>query len=303
MLCITCYLYNQMGIHQEKITYPMDEYYTPGEGYVTWSIPMWFSYNPFSIHHISKVGLGELHYSYTGTLQPPWCRPDCSRVSTESFHMFVATVPQLVVSALYVLLNHHLTLMIQLRDWIRLATHRQPLRVSTPAPDSDQISTYWLSLPYQYSVPLLVLSAGSSWLTSQTLYFYRFMAYDNDGEPHLYDNPASSHIHTQSARVVQGLGFSALGLFLLLVLGALVFFASLAFALRKCAPGLPPGPTNSLVVAAACHPPGNDRYAARKKVRWGVVENGRDGMRPETAQHCTITSRRVASPVVGRWYM
>ena len=292
-----------MGRYQSKSVLQNPNSYVPGVGYTSLGIPSWLPYNPYNMHRIYKLGLGNLHYSYSGTILPPWCRSGCSPESTEYLHIFVATVPQLVVSTLYFLINHQLTLMIQLRDWTSLATERRPLRVSDPEPGSDQISTYWLSLPYRYSIPLLILSAGSSWLTSQTLYFYRYMAYDNDGEPHLYANPAgSNYIHTQSSRVFQGLGFSAFGLFLSLVLGALVFIASIAFSLRRCAPGLPLGPTNSLVIAAACHPPDNDRYAARKKVRWGAIDDGQDRVGPDAPQHCTITSRRVTSPVVGMWY-
>jgi hypothetical protein len=78
--------------------------------------------------------------------------------------MISANIPKPAVSMIYLCLNHQLTLMIQLPDWTNLALHRQPLRVSDPEPNSDQTSTYWLSIPYQYSVPLLLSSVLMGWL-------------------------------------------------------------------------------------------------------------------------------------------
>ncbi|KAK7182092.1 hypothetical protein PSPO01_11815 [Paraphaeosphaeria sporulosa] len=193
------------------------------------------------------------------------------------------------MSAMYLSLNYHLTAMVQLRDWTRLATKRQPLRVSNPESNSDQISTYWLSLPYAYSIPSLLSAAILGWLVSQTLFFYRHRAYDNDGERFIYYE-------------APGLGYSVFGLICSLLFGTIVFVASLAVGLQKCPPGPPLGPSNSLVIAAACHPPASDRHAARKKVKWGAIHTESRTGRRAAPYHCTITSRKVESPVVGRWY-
>ncbi|KAF2797062.1 hypothetical protein K505DRAFT_236319 [Melanomma pulvis-pyrius CBS 109.77] len=202
------------------------------------------------------------------------------------FHFLVELLPQLIVSAIYVAVNYKLTVMIHFRDWARLAFRQQPLRVSDPEPASDQVSTCWLSLPYQYSIPMLISSGTLGWLVSQALFFQRFIWYDNDG----------------NAVVEHYLGYSTLGVIGSIMFGVSVFGVSMALGLRKCAPGLPLGPTNSFIIAAACHPPENDRNSARSPVEWGAIQIGNDAGEQPLAQHCTITSRRVECPVEGRLY-
>lgn len=227
----------------------------------------------------------------------------CRYLGTDYFHMIIATTPQLVLSALYLGLNHHLTAMVQLRDWKRLGTTRRPLRVSHPEANSDQVSTYWLSLPYAYSIPSLISSYILGWLASKTLYFYRHRAYDNDGERFIYYEPPGQYRpFSGETQVFQGLGYSFFGLNCSLLFGIIVFIISLALGLQKCAPGPPLRPSDSLVLAAACHPPTSDRHAARNLVQWGAIHTeGSTGSR-DSPHHCTITSRKVENPVVGRWY-
>lgn len=253
------------------------------------------------------MGFGNLYQDSSNTAVPHWCEllprlgfsresfNNCYYEGMELYNLLLASLPQLFVSAAYVALNHHLTLMVQLRDWTRLASHRQPLRVSEPEPDSEQVSTYWLSLPYRYSIPQLVSSIVLGWLVSQALFFYRVTWYDDDGSV-----TTIGHSEIGFWGWDFGVGFSALGALCSIMFGLLVFLVSVALGFRKCAPGSPLGPTNSFVIAAACHPPENDRHAGRKWVQWGAVATG-DGTR-ESPDHCTITSRNVQAPVEGRFY-
>jgi len=152
--------------------------------------------------------------------------------------------------------------MVQLRDWTRLVLYRQPLRVSNPEPESEQVSTYWLSLPYRYSIPQIISSVLLGWLASQAVFFYRNTWYDNGG-----------HENLKKERLLPGegdhygMGYSALGALCSILFHVLVFLVSVVLGFWKCAPGLPLGPTNSLVISAAWHPPEGDRHAARKKVQ------------------------------------
>jgi len=258
------------------------------------------------------MGLGKLSSDSSGTISLPWCnyfynlehsREDLVRCLYEGSNlldMVIGALPQLIISAIYIAVNYQLTVMIHLRDWTRLALRKQPLRVSDPEPDSAQVSTYWLSLPYRYSIPLLISSVAFSWLVSQSLFYYRFTWYDNDGlafkVPDVYERSRLV------ARVEHGLGYSALGIICSIVFGLIVFGVSLAIGLRKCAPGLSLGPTNSFVIATACHPPENDRHAAKKPVKWGAIRTDDDIEQQVSLPHCTITSRRVEHPVEGRYY-
>jgi hypothetical protein len=204
-------------------------------------------------------------------------------------------VPQLIVSAVYVAMNYQLTAMVQLRDWTRLAIRKQPLRVSAPEPHSAQVSTYWLSPPYGYSMPLLISSIVLGWLVSQTLFSYRYILYLDDGSFYkglFEDLPVSEY-----GRVQHGLGYSVLGIILSMIFGSVIFCVSVALGFSRCAPGLPLGPTNSMVIAAACHPPANEKNAAKKAVRWGVVATANDATGKNVPGHCTITSAYVEDPV------
>lgn len=213
------------------------------------------------------------------------CRTTYGGVSA----MILTNLPQLAVSTIYLSLNHQLTLMVQLRDWARFAAHRQAIRVSHPEPDSDQVSTYWLSLPYRYSIPLLLTSISLGWLVSQTLFIVRYALYD---DTNIQDVPDAFY----------KMGFSTIALIFLLVFGLIIFGVSVAIGFCKCTPGMPLGPSNSLIIAAACHPPERDHYAARKMVRWGAIPINDNTEEVDSPRHCTITSRRVEDLVEGTQY-
>lgn len=204
--------------------------------------------------------------------------------------MVIASLPQLAVSGIYFSLNHQVTAMIQLRDWTSLAWRRQPLRVSDPESGSDQVSTYWLSLPMLYSVPLLVTSFLLGWLLSQTIFIVRYDLYDDA----IIDDNMRSGLYAT--------GYSTIALVCSLGFGLAILGVCAAIGFCKCYPGMPLGPANSLAIAAACHPPEADRFAARKSVKWGAISTRENVEVGEECHYCTITSRRVEYPVEGKWY-
>ncbi|KAF2818535.1 hypothetical protein CC86DRAFT_308942, partial [Ophiobolus disseminans] len=261
----------------------------------------------YNFQALRELGLGKFNVDSSGTIVPPWCylytsprQFKCQLEQSNTFHMIMGSIPQVITSTIYIAVNYLFTVMIHLRDWTRLALRKHPLRVSDPEPNSAQVSTYWLSLPYQYSIPLLISSIAIGWLVSQSLFYYRFTWYDDNGLfVNLWD--ASTDNPAVLPGREYGLGYSALGVICSIISGVMVLGVSLAVGLTKCTPGLPLGPTNSFVIAAACHPPENDRHAARNLVRWGAVSTGHDAEQDATG-HCTITSRRVEVPIEGRWY-
>jgi hypothetical protein len=251
-----------------------------------------------------RMGIGNLQAESEGSVVPPWCSIystsdmnywKCYAKGHALSNILIAAMPQLLISAIYMAVNYQLTVMVHLRDWTRLAVCRQPLRVSEPEPGSVQVSTYWLSLPYRYSIPLLTSSAVLGWLVSQALFSYRLVYYDNDGLPfdptYSYSWPprvSGGSVDRPNAQL--GLGYSALGVISSMIVGILVFLVSVVLGLQKCPPGLPLGPRT------------NDRDAARKEVKWGVLPAEDDDEDQVSVQHCTITSHKVESPKEGRWY-
>lgn len=257
-----------------------------------------------------KMGFGQFNENSRGQMLPPWCLlyadvqdfGRCATPGSEMFHVLFAAFPQLIIPVAYVAMNYQLTSMIHLRDWTRLTSRPQPLRVTNPERGSAQVSTYWLSLLYRYGVPLLISSASMSWLVSLSLFAYRFVSYDNNGsvikQPD-YLHQADSHLQPE---VEHGLGYSAIGVLCSIVIGVATFCCTLVLGLRKCPPGLPRGSTNSLIIAAACHPPDNDRDAARKMVMWGVIKSMDDLVVEDAVLHCSITSQTGDQPAEGCRY-
>ncbi|KAF1995938.1 hypothetical protein P154DRAFT_473400 [Amniculicola lignicola CBS 123094] len=253
----------------------------------------------YNLQSLWKLGLGTLNehsltettfcdYKFSsGSDNKKWVQ--CRIAHGGANAMVLTNLPQLAVSAIYLSLNHKLTLMVQLRDWTSLASRRQALRVSDPEPTSNQKSTYWLSLPYWYSIPLLVISISLSWLVSQTLFIVRYALYEDMNINHVPD-------------VQNTIGYSAIALICSIVFGLAIFGVSVGIGFCKCAPGMPLGPSNSLVVAAACHPPKGDCHAARMRVKWGALPMGDNCGNVDAPHHCTITSRKVEDPVDGRKY-
>lgn len=247
---------------------------------------------PRNFRALWNYGFGPPRGDSSTYVVPPWCdETDCDSYEMATFNMVVASLPQLVISMMYIGVNHQLTVMVQLRDWTHLASRRTALRVSKPEKGSAQVATYWLSLPYQFSIPLLASSVMMSWLASQALFQYRAIFVDEYGND-----------DAKRGLPAFGIVYSAIACIFAIGLGTLVFISPLAVSLQKCPPGLPAGPTNSFVIAAACHPPQNDRHAARGLVKWGVVASNHDAGDGRLAQHCTITSQKVEEPIEGCWY-
>lgn len=84
---------------------------------------------------------------------------------------WLANTPQVILSAAYFLVNRICTSLCLAREWNRLAVVRKPLRVTNPR--GDQRSTYFLSLPYRWAIPLTVVSGLLHWLLSQSVFLAR----------------------------------------------------------------------------------------------------------------------------------
>ena len=80
----------------------------------------------------------------------------------------LVNTPQLIATFIYLFCNDMLTRMLMSREWAQFASTRRTLRVSKP--QGQQRSTYWLQLPYRYSVPLMGAMVLLHWLMSRGLF-------------------------------------------------------------------------------------------------------------------------------------
>ena len=198
----------------------------------------------------------------------------------------IANTPQVCLSYVYVLMNSIYTSLITCREWTQFCRHRKTLRVSSPV--GQQRSTFWLQLPYRYSIPLVVASTFMSWLTSQGFFFVKINVLDRNrlgGERTIRPEPA-----------ILTCGFSPGAILLAIILGVLILLGALILSFRRYDSDMPIASTSSAVISAACHPLENDPDAALLPVQWGVASKT-CGIR-----HCCFSSKLVVPPTPGYVY-
>lgn len=201
--------------------------------------------------------------------------------------VLISNSPQLVLSFLYLTYNSLFTCMLLAAEWRGYAHERKALRVSSAS--GKQRSTYWLQLPYRYSIPLLVASGTLHWLVSQSIFLARVTVLDSSG----VEDPAES---------LSTCGYSNIAIFFVIALGVPVVLIGIAHGFRRYDGGMPLAGSCSTAINAACHPPKDDVHASGKKVMWGVV----DGCIPSDGGiaigHCSFSSFEVSAPVEGQIY-
>ncbi|OJJ85461.1 uncharacterized protein ASPGLDRAFT_1513942 [Aspergillus glaucus CBS 516.65] len=138
--------------------------------------------------------------------------------------VLVANSPQILVSIAYFLYNSILTNMLLAAEYNDYAGQRKPLRVSWPK--GFQRSTYYLSLPYRYSIPLLVTHAVLHWLVSQSLFFVEILPFD------ILGNPIAEY------RLVT-CGFSPIAIIFAIALGSVMVCIILGLGLRRLKINMP----------------------------------------------------------------
>ncbi|KAF8247747.1 hypothetical protein K440DRAFT_292787 [Wilcoxina mikolae CBS 423.85] len=190
----------------------------------------------------------------------------------------LANAPQTLLSFLYLLYNAIITNMLMGVEWNRYAHWRRVLRVSDPR--GNQKSTYWLNVPLQYGIPLMILSGLLHWLTSQTLFLARIETYSSSGE---------------IAMTISTAGFSTIAIIFLLPAGILTVAAAMALGFRRYQYDMPLVGSCSVAISAACHPVRYDPDAVLKQLKWGDV--GGDEVR-----HLTFSAEDVGIPVEGKMY-
>ena len=203
----------------------------------------------------------------------------------------MANVFQLLFSGLYYMYNSVISCMLITLEWSRYSTKRKSLRTSNPT--GAQRSSYFLTIPYRYGVPLLGVSSLLQWLVSQSIFLIRTINYDPTG---------TNTVVSQSNRI----GFSPIGIVASYSLTWLMFFTLLLLAFLKVYPqgdkAMPMASTCSAAISAACHRPPGDFDSHLLEVQWGVTPEAYRRVGKEIG-HCSFTSARdVSRPVEGRLY-
>jgi hypothetical protein len=219
-------------------------------------------------------------------------------------YVLLANLPQIIISGVYLTYNAIFTSMLTGREWARYAVKRASLRVTLSRP--GQRSTYFLQLPYTWSIPLLIGSIMLHLFISQSIFLARIIVY-RDGVPMPNSNKLSDlSLYHQSGNVFTSVGYSDNAIIVSICWGtALVLFALLVANICTYPKGLPLGGTNSAVISAACHLRYGDDDGERveediaaRRLMWGVTVPG--GM--DRTGHCSFTDKDVESPHIGFLY-
>jgi hypothetical protein len=173
--------------------------------------------------------------------------------------------------------------MVSADEYSRFSIQRKALRTTDPR--GLQRSTYWLSLPWTYALPLAIASSLLHWLISQSLFVARTEIIDTFGNP----EPIS----------YMEVGYSPLAILLALLFGSCMVLAMIFNGARRLKGGVLVG-NNSLAISAACHRSVDDVGAELKRVKFGALHhqlgNGAPG-------HCCFSSEEVKPPRVGELYI
>lgn len=180
---------------------------------------------------------------------------------------------------------------------------KKPLRVSVP--EGIQRSTYFVSMPLRYGIPLQSSTALLHWLISQSIFVLAADTYRSDGslvpELSLYATGFSIQAIITCKYKPDISAFFSVHLancpYLALALGLVYIVVLVRLGLRWYPADIPLASSCSAAISAACHRPEGDWEAHMFPVQWGVVSE-KDGV-----GHCSLTTARdVTAPVKGKLY-
>ncbi|PVI04891.1 hypothetical protein DM02DRAFT_725568 [Periconia macrospinosa] len=236
-----------------------------------------------------EVGLASLWSYGVGSVQP-WAvalagfMRKLDQTSGFFFAVFFANMFQVAVSAFYMLYNNLLTIMVVGSEWNDYVFERKTLRVSIP--QGIQRSNYFLSLPYKYSLPLMVCSGILHWLISQSIFVIQTVAFTFDLQR---NEPMDS----------SSIGYSSISIVLAMFVGVILIVAIIIVGFNfkyevkasRDTGEEPPYPmplasTCSAAISANCHRHEEDKDCPILPVRWGYVSDVEGG----DSGHFTFTT-------------
>jgi hypothetical protein len=209
----------------------------------------------------------------------------------------IANTPQVILSVLYFSYNAIFTTFLLSYEWLSYAQKRKGLRVSRQ-PSGTQRAAYFLSLPYRFGLPLMLLSGVLHWLVSQAIFLVSIDFYTHDGTPSAYAWSSSGYVRVFDFKTC---GFSPIAIVSVIVLGGLMIVGIFAFSFVPYDRGMTLAGSCSIAISAACHLDKevdiDGEVAAIEKLQWGVVSVGDNGVGP-----CAFSSQDVEVPVKGELY-
>lgn len=205
-----------------------------------------------TLSHILSYGFGATD-QYAASLLG---RDIGQNVQGRNRYLFIlfSNVWQTGVSMIYFYANALLTCLLVNQEWQHYAEARKPLRVSVPA--LGQRSTYFLSLPWRYAVPMQLLWVLLHWSLSQSCFLFA----------------VENYFYGQAITETPFLATSPWPSITSVIIGLIILVGIAIVSQRRDNGPLPLGATCSAVISAACHSMTGDTHEHMKSLRWGETE-------------------------------
>ena len=231
---------------------------------------------------LGRMGLGT-QQDYSINLTATWMK-----LGKSAFYVtaVIANGIQLGASLIWYFINSLLTSMFVSRSWALFIDKPQCLRVSTP--NGKQKSSYFLSLPFRYSMPLSACSILLHWLLSQSWFVVQTRVFTSTGEE---EGDGFVREPSLDSSVI---GYSSIGIILSLATLVLFLIGLVTLGSRKLpyrrahrvvdseVIRMPLVSTCSAAIAAACHVHTADKDVHTSEIEWVQVEGVRWTFRPST---------------------
>lgn len=182
--------------------------------------------------------------------------------------ILIANCPQLFLSFAYLAFNGLFTRLHMAKEWSAMGARYKALRVTNP--QGQQSSTYFLQLPYRYSLPLLITSILLHWVLSGCIYLLVMQGEYFFSSGH--DGPFGS---------VMAVGYSMKSLFTMMILSIFLALIPPLFGSIAIPPNTVVVGSSSLAIAAACQVSplvGQNQVQPREAYHECMVDLGSGGM-------------------------
>jgi hypothetical protein len=224
-------------------------------------------------------------------------------------YVFLANLPQAILSAIYYVYNGIFTCFMLGTEWNGYMSEKKGLRVSG-TPQGAQRGSYFLQLPYRWAVPLMVLSGTLHWLCSQSIFLVSIQFDHRALSGTVTSGPIGSGDTDIGINEYFTCGYSPPAILAIILVGMFMVSALIFMGKRKFKNGgMPVSGSCSASISACCHPPkdGDGQESgnmAHMPVQWGVTEPLLPDWQSDGAVvgHCAFSSQVVELPEEDAWY-
>ncbi|KAI0513062.1 hypothetical protein F5B22DRAFT_285637 [Xylaria bambusicola] len=256
------------------------------------------SKTPFDFDAMLRYGFGKMPSRWSETLNQHLLSYSAAEdpYFTYTSGAVLANLPQLALSAFYLVFNNYVTRLFVALEFRAYSTRRRGLRVSQPVKHTKQRRAYFLQIPLRYSLLNIALFALLHTFLSQTLFLRRVYAI----YPQSFDG--SDEI---GKKLLPMIGYSPVAGFAFAVLLTSLVLAGVVIGLTPLDWRMLDTSGDSLAIGQACHPPEGSCKTHEGAIRWGVTNRCEDGsvkcsfsllpVRPPDLQEVIKTRARVSS--------